>query len=120
MFAFGESLAKKPAIFFIQWELWAGKTTLAKWFAQWLGIDPTIVTSPTYTYVQEYNNKLLHIDMYNVDTFDELVEKGIVSLIHDYDYVIIEWPKFVDQLWIDGLSISIEKTWENQRRIICT
>jgi len=148
MFALGESLVQEHPILFIEWELWAGKTTLIKWFAQWLGIDATTVTSPTYTYIQEYSSgssvqstkdkvqnkklhdkyseflqnnsnskKLLHIDMYNIHSFDELVEKGISELVHEYDYVVIERPKFADQLGVDGLSVRIEKLWWDKRKV---
>ncbi len=117
MFALGETLAKEYPILFVEWELWAWKTTLIKWFAQWLGIDATTVTSPTYTYIQEYNNKLLHIDMYNVTSFDELVQKGIVALIHEYDRIVIERPKFVDQLGVNWLSVSIEKLGWDKRKV---
>lgn len=78
----------------------AGKTTLIKGFAQGLGISAAMVNSPTYTYVQEYNNMLLHIDMYNIKSFDELVQKGIVDLIHNYRYVVIERPKYIDLIGI--------------------
>jgi tRNA A37 threonylcarbamoyladenosine biosynthesis protein TsaE len=68
------------------------------------------VNSPTYTYIQEYSNdsqaslknhgngKLLHIDMYNINEPQQLIEKGIAELVHEYDYVAIEWPKFLDVL----------------------
>jgi len=56
-------------------ELGAGKTTLIKGFAAGLGINADEVTSPTYTYIQEYDKKLLHIDMYNIKTYDELLHK---------------------------------------------
>jgi len=36
--------------------------------------------------------------MYNISSFDQLVEKGIAELVHDYDYIAIEWPKFIDEL----------------------
>jgi len=123
MFAFGHALAASHKIVFLQWELGAGKTTLIKWWAAWLGMDPAKVNSPTYTYIQEYSQdpkilrsaqddgvkKLLHIDMYNIHSFDQLVEKGIAELVHDYEYIAIEWPKFIDELGLDGTMISIEK-----------
>ena len=81
-------------------------------------MDHNKVNSPTYTYIQDYDNKLLHIDMYNITTFDELVQKGIAELVHDYDYIAIERPKFIDELGLLGLMIQIEKKDGNIREIL--
>lgn len=75
----GESLAKEHKILLLQWELGSGKTTLAKWFAKWLGINPKHVQSPTYTYLNIYENKLLHIDMRRINEQKELIEKWILD-----------------------------------------
>ncbi len=135
MFALGQKLAGEYKILFLEWELGAGKTTLVKWFAAGLGIDPQRVNSPTYTYIQEYTSrdtkpkaaswklqgneqtKLLHIDMYNIHSFDQLVEKWITELVYEYDCIAIEWPKFIDELWLDGVSVRIDKADSLSRRI---
>jgi len=147
MFALGQKLANSHKVLFLQWELGAGKTTLIKWWAAGLGMDPSKVNSPTYTYIQEYSvqsrkykvqstkykktqglddedsgfrqndsiKKMLHIDMYNIHSFDQLVEKGIAELVHDYQYIAIEWPKFIEELGLDGTMISIEKKDGDER-----
>jgi tRNA A37 threonylcarbamoyladenosine biosynthesis protein TsaE len=110
-------------------------------------MDPSKVNSPTYTYIQEYvfdskvqkssefrdqssedqdggeshdeeRKKLLHIDMYNIHSFDQLVEKGIAELVHDYQYIAIEWPKFMDELGLDGTMITIHKKDGDEREIV--
>ncbi len=98
MIKLGESLAKEHKILLMEGELGAGKTLLSKGFAKGLGIDEIKVQSPTYAYIHTYENKLLHIDMYRIQHFDELVEKGILDQIQQYDFVVIEWPKFVERL----------------------
>ena len=98
-------LAKSESILFLVWDLWAGKTTFTKWFAEWLWIDPNKVQSPTYTYVNIYDDKLLHIDLYRLDSFEDMVEKWIIDLINEYEYILIEWPK-----WIEKLNLSWTKT----------
>jgi tRNA threonylcarbamoyladenosine biosynthesis protein TsaE len=132
MFAFGQELAASHKIICLQGELGAGKTTLIKGFAAWLGMDHSKVNSPTYTYIQEYSQdskilrsaqddsmkKLLHIDMYNIHSFDQLVEKWIAELVHDYAYIAIERPKFLNELGLEGAIISIEKGDGNVREII--
>ena len=111
-------LSKSESVLFLVWNLWSGKTTFTKWFAEWLWIDPKKVQSPTYTYVNIYDNKLLHIDMYRLETFEDLVEKWIMDLINEYEYILIEWPKWTDKLnlsWIKTLTIT--KIWDNKREI---
>jgi tRNA threonylcarbamoyladenosine biosynthesis protein TsaE len=105
MFTFGQTLAWDSHIILLEWELGTGKTTLIKWFASELGINPHSVNSPTYTYMQSYEGKLLHIDMYNITSFDELIHKWIIDQIHKHEYIAIERPKFVDQLWLHWWSL---------------
>ena len=111
-------LSKSESILFLVWNLWSGKTTFTKWFAEWLWINPKKVQSPTYTYVNVYDNKLLHIDMYRLETFEDLIEKWIMDLINEYEYILIEWPKWTEKLnlsWTKTLSIT--KTWDQEREI---
>lgn len=119
MFALWKKLSKQAKIILLKWELWAGKTTLIKWFAAGLWLDPDFVNSPTYTYVQDYDDTLLHIDMYNIQWFDQFVEKWIAELIHDYQYIAIERPAFIEEMWLtDTTSISIVKTGDQTRDVV--
>ena len=111
-------LSKSESALFLIGNLGSGKTTLTKWFAEWLWIDPKKVQSPTYTYVNVYDNKLLHIDMYRLETFEDLVEKWIMDLINEYEYILIEWPKWINNLnlsWTKTLTIT--KIWNEEREI---
>lgn len=111
-------LAKEAKILLLKWDLWAGKTLLTKWFAKWLWIDENIVQSPTYAYINIYEDKLLHIDMYRIENYGDLVEKWILDQIHQYEYIVIEWPKFIDKLWLENyLNIEIIKKSENIRKV---
>jgi len=118
MFEFGKSLAKEHKNLLLHGELGAGKTLLTKWFAAWLGIDESKVQSPTYTYINIYEEKLLHIDLYRLESVQDLVEKWIKHQISESNFVVIEWPKFVEHLWIDDFTtIHIEKLKNNHRKI---
>ena len=133
MFEFWKNLAKKHKNILLHWDLWAGKTLLTKWFAAGLGIDEKTVQSPTYAYLNSYSNnnyneskdfddvskeiKLLHMDMYRIETENDIREKWINDQISNHEYIAIEWPKFVDTLDIDDyIEISIEK--DGDRRIV--
>ena len=118
MHEYGKALAQHYSILLLEWELWAGKTTLIKGFAEGLGIDPNLVQSPTYAYLNIYADKLLHIDMYRLKSFEELIEKGILNQISEFETIVIEWPKRIDQLDLDTyLHIKIHKLSAELREI---
>ena len=118
MYNYWKSLSNKNKVLLLKWELWAWKTTLIKWFAEWLWIDPEKVQSPTYAYVNIYDDKLLHIDMYRLSSYDELIEKGILNQISDFDNVVIEWPKWENELDLeDPLIIQIDKISAQDREV---
>lgn len=118
MYQFGIQLAQQYAILLLHWDLGAGKTTLIKGFAQGLGIDPTQVQSPTYAYLNIYDDKLLHIDMYRLESFEELMAKGILNQISDFEYIVIERPKRIDQLDLETYAeLRIDKISASEREI---
>ncbi len=118
MYNYWKSLSKKNKVLLLKWELWAWKTTLIKWFAEWLWINPEKVQSPTYAYVNIYDDKLLHIDMYRLSSYDELIEKGILNQISDFDNVVIEWPKWENELDLENpLTIQIDKISAQDREV---
>ena len=119
MHEFWKSLAFHSKILLLYWDLGAGKTTLIKGFAEGIGIAPEEVQSPTYAYLNIYDDKLLHIDMYRLDSLEEMIEKGILNQISEFEWIVIEWPKREDQLDLqDFLSIKIEKISADTRELI--
>lgn len=119
MHEFWKSLAFHSKILLLYWDLGAGKTTLIKGFAEGIGIASEKVQSPTYTYLNIYDDKLLHIDMYRLDSLEEMIEKGILNQISEFEWIVIEWPKREDQLDLqDFLSIKIEKISADIRDLI--
>ncbi|HMS91741.1 MAG TPA: tRNA (adenosine(37)-N6)-threonylcarbamoyltransferase complex ATPase subunit type 1 TsaE, partial [Candidatus Absconditabacterales bacterium] len=116
MIEYGKMLAKTHKILLVHGELGAGKTLLTKGFAQGLGLKDHHVQSPTYAYLNIYDSKLLHIDMYRIKEYNELVEKGIIDQINEFDYIVIERPKFMDQLpFKDSTTVHIKKISETER-----
>lgn len=118
MLEFWMALAKEHKILLLHGELGAGKTLLTKWFAQWLWLDEHHVQSPTYAYLNVYDGKLLHIDMYRIKEYTELVEKWIIDQINEYEHIVIERPKFIDKLPVkNSVIVTIEKISETERSI---
>ncbi len=118
MIKFGQKLAEKYKILLLEWDLWAGKTLLTKGFAKGLWLDEHHVQSPTYAYLNVYGSKLLHIDMYRIKHYDELVEKWIIDQINEYEHIVIERPKFIDKLPVkNSVIVKIKKISETERAI---
>lgn len=117
------ALAKKIAdtlqggeVILLSGDLGAGKTTFTKGLAKALGIEDE-VTSPTFTILNVYEDgrlKLNHLDMYRVESADELAELGIEDCFDDDSVTVIEWNKFEH---FDGevIEINITPTGENER-----
>ncbi len=118
MVKLGSQIVKNYSKILIYWDLGVWKTHLVKGFASWLGIEKDKVTSPTYTIINNYDNKLLHIDMYRLKEFSELIDKWILDSIDRFDYICIERPKreeeYIDDQW---LKIKIEKINDNKRKV---
>lgn len=92
-------------------DLGAGKTALTRGIAQGLGVTD-LVTSPTYTIVNEYLTgriPLFHFDMYRLGSSDELFDIGWEDYLARGGVCAVEWSENVeDALW-DAIHITIEK-----------
>jgi L-threonylcarbamoyladenylate synthase len=74
-----------------------GKTIFAKGAAEFLKIAEPI-TSPTYSYIEEYDftrhqtsGKFFHLDLWKIENEAELERLGINSLCGPQNVVVIEW-----------------------------
>ena len=115
MINLGKQLAKKYKKILLYGDLGAGKTSLTKGFAQWLWIESNLVQSPTYTYINTYDNKLIHLDLYRLENIQDLIEKWIQDQLEDFDFVVIERPKFENYLDLGAYTkITIEKDWDKR------
>ncbi|MGL5438859.1 MAG: tRNA (adenosine(37)-N6)-threonylcarbamoyltransferase complex ATPase subunit type 1 TsaE [Filifactoraceae bacterium] len=92
-------------------ELGAGKTHMAKGIAIGLGVEE-IVSSPTFTIVQEYRGnklELLHFDVYRLSGGEELELIGFSEYLKRNGVVLIEWAEIVkDILPIDRIDIYLK------------
>jgi len=79
---------------FLQGDLGAGKTSLAKGLLKGWGYSG-IVTSPTFTLVESYSFtgfEVHHFDLYRIESDDELEMIGARELFNQRDICLIEWP----------------------------
>lgn len=92
-------------------ELWAGKTSFVKERVKQLWSSSIDVKSPTYTYMNIYNNSFLHIDMWRIEEFENLHELWLLDALDTYEYSAIERPKREKhRSHPDAVTVRIEKT----------
>lgn len=87
-------LRRHSTVIYLQGELGAGKTTLARGFLRAAGIGD-LVRSPTYTLVEPYETRLgpvLHADLYRLRTPQELLQLGLEELPPG-GVLLVEWPE---------------------------
>ncbi|UFX83148.1 tRNA (adenosine(37)-N6)-threonylcarbamoyltransferase complex ATPase subunit type 1 TsaE [Candidatus Absconditicoccus praedator] len=112
-------IIQKKSKILLNGQLGAGKTQFVKGVANFLKIDESKIQSPTYSYMHEYEETLLHIDMYRLETPEDMIQKGILEKIEEYKWICIEWPKF-QEYYQDNefLSIDIRKLENEKRELI--
>jgi len=100
-------------------DLGAGKTAFTRGLAKGLGCGE-IVTSPTYTIVNEYLGgrlPLFHFDMYRLASSDDLWDIGWEDYLERGGICAVEWSENVDDAMENAVFITIHKTGEETRRI---
>ncbi|WP_031496513.1 tRNA (adenosine(37)-N6)-threonylcarbamoyltransferase complex ATPase subunit type 1 TsaE [Bryobacter aggregatus] len=101
--------------------LGAGKTTLVKGIAEARGAAlRDDVSSPTFPLIHEYGNpaRVFHIDLYRLESEQEVLSLGIDELLDRNALTLIEWGERFPALWPrDILAIRLEHGGEDERRI---
>lgn len=79
-----------PVTVALHGDLGMGKSEIARAIIKTLRGADTVVPSPTFTIVQNYDG-ISHFDLYRVADADELAEIGLQHAM-DNDITLIEWP----------------------------
>ncbi len=100
--------------------LGAGKTTFVRGLAEGLGVDPSEVSSPTFTLVHEYRGgrlALYHADLYRLEAAaaDEL---GLEELGAKDGVLAIEWPDRLAHEMAGATVVRLELVDEGTRRVV--
>ena len=100
-------------------DLGAGKTAFTRGLARGLGCTD-IVTSPTYTIVNEYLNgrlPLFHFDMYRLASSDDLWDIGWEDYLERGGICAVEWSENIQDALESPVWVRIEKCGNTTRRI---
>lgn len=104
------ALAAPGDLIVLAGDLGTGKTAFAQGFARGLGVEEP-VTSPAFILVHTYEGRLplVHLDVYRLETMQELVDLGIAELLDDGAVTLIEWGDAVAPgLPADFLEVRLE------------
>ena len=129
----GRRLARElfaPAVVLLIGDLGAGKTTLTKGLVAGLGVAAEEeVTSPTFTLVHEYGQgigdalRVYHVDLYRIESSQDLGTLGLEDLIAERAVVIVEWGEKLGSSFRNPwpgsrvLEIRMEAVDDTERRI---
>jgi tRNA threonylcarbamoyladenosine biosynthesis protein TsaE len=111
---------KNIKFIFLDGKVGSGKTTLIKEIVSSLGVQGE-VTSPTFSFVNEYDNNIFHYDMYNIN-LDKFINIGLLDNLDKDGIHIFEWgddllKDMIKDLGFDILSIKIETFKNKEKRI---
>ncbi len=102
-------------------DLGAGKTHLVKGICAAYGVPEAVVTSPTFTLVNEYAGEafpIYHIDAYRIERLQEFFELGYEEYFFGDGLCLIEWPAHVEPLLPEHtLRLRLTHLGGNRRRI---
>ena len=109
-------------LFLLTGELGTGKTCLAQGILWGLGGDE-YARSPTFVLVSQYQGRLTmsHIDLYRIDSVDEIADLGLDDYLLDEGVSVVEWAdKAPGLLHEHHLGVLIEYFGQEKRRITLT
>lgn len=108
---FIREVMQEDTVFAFRGQMGAGKTTFIKSLCAALGVEE-VVTSPTFSIVNEYRSEttgelIYHFDFYRIKKLDEAYDMGCEDYFYSGAVCLIEWPELVEDLlpgntiWVD-------------------
>jgi len=94
---------ERPLVFIIEGEIGVGKTVFVKGMGEFLGIKE--IVSPTFVVMYEYEvekskvDKLIHLDLYNLEEKEEFEYLKIGEYLAPGNLLAIEWGEKVGEIF---------------------
>ena len=104
---------RPPAIFGLVGSLGAGKSVLARAIGEGAGVGVTM-PSPSFNLLFRYEadegREVVHLDLYRIESPDDLWELGWSELGAENEIIIVEWPEQAHELmppdhWLIHLTV---------------
>lgn len=112
---------KNQNIFAFFGAMGAGKTTFIKALCKALQVD-SIVTSPTFSIVNEYttidDEIIYHFDFYRIEDEDEVFDMGFEEYISSGHICLMEWSENIEALLPENICKIHISEKENGLRVI--
>ncbi len=112
----------KGNVFAFYGKMGAGKTTFIKAICECLQVDD-VITSPTFSIVNEYySNKLddsiYHFDFYRIKKVEEVFDMGYEDYFYSGRFCFLEWPELIEGLLPkDAVKVHIMEQEDGSRLI---
>ena len=107
-------------IFLFYGEMGVGKTSFIKKFCKELSVSD-IVSSPTFSIVNQYSNVndeiIYHFDFYRTEKKEEVFDIGYEEYLFSSSYCFIEWPEKIEDL-LPTNYLKINMKLDDNNRII--
>ncbi len=109
---------KKGDVVILSGDLGAGKTAFTKGLCTYFNIKEG-VTSPTYAYLNVYDDFIYHYDCYRLSSGEDAVMLGLTDYFNGENICVIEWAEnIIDVLPKNVKRVTIEKIDKDTRKII--
>ena len=108
-------------------EMGAGKTTFVRLVAEAMGVDVSLVSSPTFVLMNNYpctingeDGSIAHLDCYRFGDEDELDALGWDRVCGDGSVRLVEWPERIDGVLGDeeACTVNISHVDEGSRGFV--
>lgn len=108
---------RAPQTIALHGDLGMGKSEIAREIIKTLRGEDTVVPSPTFTLVQNYDG-ISHFDLYRIGDVSELEEIGLQYAL-DNDITLIEWPEIaMDKLPQNTIHIYITQNGDGRKLVL--
>lgn len=114
-------------VYLFQGPMGAGKTTLIAALCRAKGVQDA-VSSPTFSIINEYAyrehgilKKLYHMDLYRLDSEEEVIQAGVEDAVYSGAICFVEWPEKAPYLFdVTAVHVLIEPISDTERSVKIT